>query len=112
MLGAKKILGKQRMVEPKVVTKKVTQHVADRPQSEGYKDGWHAEGRAGQRKESWYTTDSYADGCPQDNSSTKRTDFGLSAMKTYGNAESRTRAKMSPSVWHTTTPVTPHLSNW
>ena len=68
----------------------------DRLWYKGYEDIRHAESRARQEKESWYTTDGYADGCPQDTSSTQRTDFGLRAMKTNGKAESRFGVKMSP----------------
>ena len=39
--------------------------------------------------------DDYADGCPQDNSSTQGTDFGLRAVKIDGRTESRAREKMS-----------------
>ena len=44
MLGAKKILGMQRMAMPKVVTKRETQHAANRLRSEGYEDGWQRRG--------------------------------------------------------------------
>ena len=43
-------------------------------------------------------TDSYADGCPQENSNTQRTDFDLKAVKTDNNAKSRAGVKISPSA--------------
>ena len=44
--------------------------------------------------------DGYADGCPQDNSSTQRTDFDLKAVNMDGNTKSRARAKMSYVCMH------------
>ena len=131
--GAKKILGRQRTASLKVVTKKVPQHAVNRLQSEGYKDRqqywgscWgnlksrhtmdrlrsvgcedirHAKSRARHERESWYTTADYSDGCPQDNSSTQRIDFGLRVVKTDGNAESRAGVKISPKCMMQATPA-------
>ena len=40
--------------------------------------------------------DDYADGFPQDNSSTQLTDFGVKAVQTDDNVESRAGVKISP----------------
>ena len=138
--GAKKILGKQRMLTPKVITKKVPQHAVNRLRSEGYKDGWqcqgsgwgnlnsqytvdrlwskscedrwHAQSHAGQENESWYTIDGYADGCPQDNSSIQWIDFSLKAMKTDGRADSCTGVKLSPKCMMHNNIGGHHWDNW
>ena len=43
VLSVKKILRRQQMLKPRVVTKRVPQHGKDRLQSEGYEDG-HTKG--------------------------------------------------------------------
>ena len=65
---------------------KVPVHSRQNPVWGLWKDRWHAKTRIGQERESWYTTDSYAHGCPHDTSSTQWKDFGLRAVKTDGNA--------------------------
>ena len=67
----------------------------DGPLSEDYEDRRHAESRAGQKRESCYIMDSYAEGCLKGNSSTQQTDFGLRVLKTDENFESHVEVKTS-----------------
>ena len=71
-------------------------HIVDRLRFEGCEDRRHAESPTRQERESWYMIDNYANGSPQDNSSTKWTLFGLKAMKMDDSIESRAGVKMSP----------------